>query len=666
MKNNISVVKGSTPSISFTGGTDKDTATEFIAGCVGGTAQVVASMDTASNPGTWDLELNEGYNYSAQGNGLTAGEYVYTLSNGGVCANKTATVTVKDPPEVSLNWDFYDDAKQSCYRTPLPGKLTISNKGNASVNGLKLRYNSEEYLFKDTDIFFDNKGKAELSISNQFRKVGANGEGEYFFEIQRTCGSQTKPINSSKITISGPASQLKAKADNDNIVSPSVYGAKDGQITFEPEGGNPDKQWAPELYKAGAEPALQSKVAAAKGEVTFENLAAGIYYVKNAKDYCEIQKSETAVTSPQEPALKDVNPIIQTAYNSDDGTTYYIRKNGGSEPLTVNLDTAQKKVLAILENSGGKELYRQEGKTNAQRQFNFHVAAGDYYLRIFEDREKTKDYSLSKYPGYKFNTQIVMNQPDPLTLSVVPNIYAVHGFPIKCHGGAASVNVTVKGGIKNYTLTVEKDNVEFYRKNNISTEEPFWENNRFPAGTYTFTVTDKYGTSVSQDLTLAQPQKTQADFKAKLFPSGEAIDCFGNNSGELKLTGSDPGWTGIAGKADDALTYALEKKKGNSWEKVGNDYESLAKGGIISGLPAGIYRIQHTNKAGCERLAGFGQKTGENQSTDPQKTIELKQPAKLTAEYVGTVLPTCSESSDGKIRLNIQGGSPNKHGHYKV
>lgn len=171
--------------------------------------------------------------------------------------------------------------------------------------------------------------------------------------------------------------------------------------------------------------------------------------------------------------------------------------------------------------------------------------------------------------------------------------------PVLCNGGnTGSAGVTLTGGVSPYA----------YAWNNTQTTPTI---NNLTAGSYSVTVTDFGGCTVTKTVSLTQPpaismNETQVN-----------NTCFGGNTGSINL--SVTGGTG-------SYTYAWS----NSQTTPG-----------IAGLTSGNYTVTVKDANNCTMA----------------KTITIGQPAPISVTPANTE-PVCSAGTNGSINISVSGGTP--------
>jgi len=151
------------------------------------------------------------------------------------------------------------------------------------------------------------------------------------------------------------------------------------------------------------------------------------------------------------------------------------------------------------------------------------------------------------------------------------------------------------------------------------------------AGTYTLTVTDANGCSVTESFTLVSPSDLMVTLDSPVFPGGTNISCVGDPTGAIIGTIS-------GGATIDSIFWNLDGvlyPAGNNLTSIGN-------------LIAGTYEINVVDVNGCSI----------------SQAITLTEPdAALSATAIPSVYASgdnisCFGVCDGSFTTNIMGGSP--------
>ena len=186
-----------------------------------------------------------------------------------------------------------------------------------------------------------------------------------------------------------------------------------------------------------------------------------------------------------------------------------------------------------------------------------------------------------------------------ITQPATPLAAAMDSVPVVCNGGnTGSASVTLTGGVQPYN----------YSWNNAQTTPTI---SNLTAGSYSVTVTDFGGCSVTKTVSLTQP--------AAIITSETHVDdvCFGGNTGSINLTVS--GGTG-------AYNY--------TWSNTQTTQN-------ITGLTGGNYTVTVKDANNCTVA----------------KTINIVQPAAISITFAMTH-PVCSAGTTGSINLSVTGGTP--------
>ncbi|MCX6198674.1 MAG: gliding motility-associated C-terminal domain-containing protein [Bacteroidetes bacterium] len=170
---------------------------------------------------------------------------------------------------------------------------------------------------------------------------------------------------------------------------------------------------------------------------------------------------------------------------------------------------------------------------------------------------------------------------------------------VLCNGGNGSVDLTVTGGIGNYS---------FAWSNSTSSEDLV----SVVAGTYTVTITDGNGCTATASATITQP--------TALLLTGNSTDvsCNGGSNGTINIS--------ISG---GVVPYTFAWSNGTNTED-------------LTGLVAGTYTCTTTDGNGCAVTASF--------------TID--EPTLITSTTAATDV-TCHGAANGSAILIVNGGTPN-------
>ena len=288
---------------------------------------------------------------------------------------------------------------------------------------------------------------------------------------------------------------------------------------------------------------------------TITGLAAGSYTV-TVTDGNGCSASKTVVLS---------NPSAITSTVAGTNVTCAGARNG-SATLTV---------------SGGTPGYTYLWSNFANTQNLSNVAGGTYRVIITDAH------------GCQHRDSVVIIEPQALSAVVtVTNVL--------CFGAnTGAVSVAVTGGTGAYTYSWSP---VASATNSVSGVGP---------GTYTVTITDANGCSITTSGTVTQPASA-----VTVLSNVVNVSCGGNSNGSISLSvnGGTPGYT---------YTWATGQQTQN-----------------ITGLPAGIYTVTVADAHGCNVVV----------------SDTVKAPTPITSSVAGTNV-TCAGARNGAAALTVNGGS---------
>lgn len=234
------------------------------------------------------------------------------------------------------------------------------------------------------------------------------------------------------------------------------------------------------------------------------------------------------------------------------------------------------------------------GETNAAIS---NLCAGNYFAEVTD----TNGCSSGLLP-------FTINDINPLTASISTT-------NVSCNGAAdGTIDLTVSGGFPPYT----------FLWGGGETSEDL---SGLSAGTFTVTITDSSGCSITASATVAEPDPVVTIITAKTYGAGGYnISCYGATDGQLtaEVSGGTP-------------PYSYQ------W-----DDPNAQIGSAAIGLGLGTYSVTVTDINGC--------------SASETATISL-EPGPFTSFVTAFVYPTgfnvsCFGASDGSIDLTVNGGEP--------
>ena len=516
--------------------------------------------------------------------GIPAGSYPFSISDGNGCI-MFDTIIITEPDTFNITSNI---TNISCFGL---------NDGTVSLN-----------ILGGTAPFFEDWGNSDSS---------ALTPGNHYFTLTDINGCST----SDSISVSEPTELISSISYTDV----SCYGLNDGTATLTISGGTPSytENWR------GSNPL---------------NLSAGIYnYSIIDSNGCTISDSIT-INQPSEITtnliITDVlckgensgsaSLIISggtPSYSEDWGSfnpsalyagnyIYSITDSNGcffsdslsiNEPdsqlnssiTSVNLTTCFSSDGSInLSVIGGISPYSFMWNNNDTIQNPINLHAGNYSVEITDSN------------GCVSVNNVFVDQPsNGLTLSLTPSNF--NGFAISCFGGSNG-NITANSiGGNAYT--------SFIWSNNDTSN--FIDN--LVASSYSVTVTDSIGCSLTDSILINSPEEITSTFTTT------DVSCFGDTTGSATVI--------FNGGVTDYLL---------SWGPF--TYPLFNSNNIFTtpvGVPAGLYPYGVTDLNGCSMF----------------DTIIINQPDSLirtvsVSNYNGYNI-SCFGGSDGYINLEISGGS---------
>lgn len=206
----------------------------------------------------------------------------------------------------------------------------------------------------------------------------------------------------------------------------------------------------------------------------------------------------------------------------------------------------------------------------------------------------TYTVTVTDIEGCSFTTFATIIQPPPLTVSL-------NNTSVSCFGGSdGTVSASPSGGTSGYTYSWTPGGATTAGVSGIAT------------GTYTVTVTDANGCTITGSTTVTQPLAPLSNT-----PATTNVSCSGGNNGSITVTttGGTPSYTYL-------------------WLPGGQTTAS------ISGQPAGTYTITVTDSEGCQLTS----------------TYTITQPLPLSISFSQTNV-SCFGGNNGTATATVSGGT---------
>lgn len=298
---------------------------------------------------------------------------------------------------------------------------------------------------------------------------------------------------------------------------------------------------------------------------TFNNLAAAVYNVTvTDATGCTFIQTVNLIS----PNALTASITAQTAVNCFGGNnaSVTITASSGTNPYTYTLGAT----------------------TNATGTFN-NLSAGNFNVIVTDQN------------GCTFTQPVIISQPAAALSSVITN-----QVNVSCFGGNdASVLVTASNGTGPYTYTM---GVTTNATGQFST---------LTSGNYTVSITDNNACTYNQNVAITQPTAPLSGVTL----NQTAVDCFGNNTGQIQVSGSN---------GTSPYSYTL----GGATNTSGN----------FTNLIAGNFNITITDNNACTFVY----------------PIVITQPtAPLSASIANQTDAICFNGSTGTVTLAAADGTPN-------
>jgi hypothetical protein len=322
---------------------------------------------------------------------------------------------------------------------------------------------------------------------------------------------------------------------------------------------------------------------------------------------------------------------------------YYVTDNNNcvSETHTIEIRQSDEAISIFdvtTQNATG------QGKTDGQIQFAVQGGSGDYIVSYqFESQNHTLDpVEPDKYiiVGAAGEYQITIMDSGGCVYSETFTVYDIPPLTaiiektnsILCHDGITGQLVAhASGGIPNYTYQWLKKTGETYSE--LSSENDSVVGNLF-AGIYGVKITDSNipASDTTIYYTLTEPDALMTSVFS------QDVTCFGNNNGQLRIA--------VQGGTKPYTLHYRQDENDTFLDMQPNVEDSVF---LVSNLPAGIYRYYVTDQNDC--------------SDGTLESQTINQPdAPLTIASVGLKMPTGFGLANGRVTLQITGGTPETTG----
>lgn len=172
-----------------------------------------------------------------------------------------------------------------------------------------------------------------------------------------------------------------------------------------------------------------------------------------------------------------------------------------------------------------------------------------------------------------------------------------------CTSNTGSVQLQTIGGSAPFTYSLNSGTVQ---------TDPTFLN--LAPGSYTYTITDNTGCSITDVFDLTTPYSITSNFSQTA-----SINCFGESTAEILI---------VANGGQGGYSYSLD----------GINFQTNS---VFSNLAAGEYQVISKDGNGCLS----------------EVTVEILQPNQLVLNAIPTMI-TCYGDNNGSIAVNVSGGTP--------
>ena len=516
---------------------------------------------------------------------LPAGTYTLTITDARGCQT-TISQTISEPDPITVHWHDIKDQNLKCYGDSTGKVRAHCDDGQAP------------YLYVwntgDTSDVIDNLGPGTYTVT----VTDANG-----------C------VATNSITFNAPSDLTLTTSSTD-----ATCGNSDGSASVIVSGGTPSYNytWSPNVGNTA----------------TVNNIPAGNYTV-TVKDANDCQKSASiyindlivsiAVDSVKNPtcyggndgvavtvATGGVPPyvyqwnttpsVIDSTLSGVPAGTYICvatDQNGCNAAVSVTLTNPQPVVLSVSHTdvscNGGSDGTATANVSGVSSPYTYLWSNGQTTQTATGLSAGTYTVQVTDNLGCDTTSTVVINEPLPLSLT-----YSTQD--VSCNGGNdGSASVVVSGGTPPYSHSWSSGG-------NNSTAS------NLSAGTYTVTVTDVNNCSISQNITINEPQL-------------------------LTIAITDTGMVSCNG-ANDGFAVATASGGTTPYTYVWNSIPTAVNDSAFS-LGPGAYSVMVIDSNNCTATAN----------------IIITQPALLYSNAYVVNMPLCNGDANGSVAVSAYGGT---------
>jgi len=563
--------------------------------CNGGTNGAATASASGGTPGYTYSWSTTPVQSSATATNLSAGTYTCTITDNRGCT-KTQTVTINEP--TILTSSISSQTNVSCN-----GSTNCS--ATVSASGGTPNYT---YSWNTTPV------QTGVTANNL-------ASGSYTCTITDNLGC----TKTQTVTITQSGTLTSSISSSTNV---SCNGGANGTVTVSPSGGTPGY-----TYSWNTTPVQTN--------ATANNLAAGTYTC-TITDNLGCTKTQTATISQPTTLSSSISATTNVSCNAGSNGPLKENISGGTHGYTYSWNTTPVQTSATASN----------------------LSAGSYTCTITDNLGCTKTQSgtitqptiLSSSISASTNVSCFGGTNGTATVNPTggtsPYSYSWNTSPLQTTAAATGLaagsytctitdnlgcTTTQVASISQPTLLTSSitssTNVFCYSGNNGSAQvsplggtAPYaysWNTtpaqttaiaNNLTVGSYTCTITDNLGCTVTQLVTITQP----TDMITGILSSSNVLCGGANGSATVGVTGGTPSYS-------------------YSWNTVPTQTTATA-----TGLGAGVYTCTITDNLGCTKT----------------QSVTINQPSTLTSNIISTTNVSCNGGTNGSATVTGLGGTP--------
>lgn len=566
-----------------------------------GTGQLIFTV--SGGTGSYRYFANGVEYFTNQVMGLNAGDYIPMVMDARTGASTCTwggtsgyTETIGEPSAITLTID--EPQQPSCFGE---GDGLISA---TAANGTPFSDGSYTYtLHSETRGFIESRSSVSFSSLNDIHA------DTYYFTIRdmNNCVVDSRDVLGEPIVVGQP--DLLRINPVFSVVSGGLHNitcadSTDGWIQVNPAGGT--APFAVSLYlTSNPGSSLESTAGmSVGGSVTFSGHPAGAYtLVVEDAHACEtildtlLLEPDPLVIDPI--SIREYLGNVNVSCNGSADGEITINATGGNYPYSLTINQGPPVDLnstSLPHTASG-------------------LAAGPYDVRIIDPN------------GCHTQQGITLTEPDSLIVSdiFISNPGAAP-FEVQCHGNLETLSIITAGG--SVDRTVEINSVVRTVTAGIAADFP-----SLGAGTYTYDIADENGCTLSDNITITEPEAISLNAAATLIDKPR---CFGESTGSLQLQA-------LGGVKIDGTEYRYVLTHLNVPPDLPFPFDQVRElaGDLIvfENLIAGEYEISVYDRFTCVFT------TNETIETEAQIGIAI-----------GSTDITCKADRDGSGSVTINGG----------